>query len=171
MRPKKPYRQRTPALLVALTTALVAAAPPAAATPTESGTRVPLKGFMRRCDGSQIRLGAPPMFGNEGTASAVIRATGGTVVADVQLVDTGALNAHFDVGLIQVPRPPGAPCGPGTPGTVYGSLDTDAAGRATTTLRDGIRPGTTGVWVLVQRPSAHSQDPINFYTSEFIAPV
>jgi hypothetical protein len=89
----------------------------------------------------------------------------------VHLVDTYSPGTHYDVGLIQVPRPTGAPCGPGAPGTTFGSLDTHAAGQATTALHDGIRPGTTGVWVIVQQPSEHSETPANYYTSDFVAPV
>jgi len=50
-------------------------------------------------------------------------------------------------------------------------LDTDAAGSGTVTVQDAIRPGTKGVWVIVERPDPHSQTPAEFYTSEFLAPV
>jgi hypothetical protein len=50
-------------------------------------------------------------------------------------------------------------------------MDTDGAGNATVTIQDGIRSGTTGVWVIVERPDPHSQNPAEFYTSEFLAPV
>jgi hypothetical protein len=39
------------------------------------------------------------------------------------------------------------------------------------TIQDTIRPGTTGLWVIVERPSAHSQDPAEFFTSGFLVPV
>jgi hypothetical protein len=45
------------------------------------------------------------------------------------------------------------------------------AGQATTTLQDRIRPGATGVWMFITRPSQFSQDPAEFYTSEIVAPV
>ncbi|HEY9303476.1 MAG TPA: hypothetical protein VIO95_04205 [Mycobacterium sp.] len=52
-----------------------------------------------------------------------------------------------------------------------GSLDSDGGGVATTTLQSSIQPGTTGAWVFVQRPSQFSQAPVEYYTSDFIAPV
>jgi hypothetical protein len=39
------------------------------------------------------------------------------------------------------------------------------------TVADGIRQGTTGVWVIVERADPNSQNPAEFYTSEFLAPV
>jgi hypothetical protein len=162
-------------VLLGCAAALAGTSPTAAADPSDvgGGTRVPLKSVLRRCDGSAIQAGVPPpsTSGKSASVSAVIRVGGGTVVAQVDLVDTSALNTHFDVGLIQEPRPAGATCGPGDPGTTFGSFDTDGAGRATTTLRGAIAPGTTGVFVLVQRPGGHSQSPDNYYSSEFIAPV
>jgi hypothetical protein len=32
-------------------------------------------------------------------------------------------------------------------------------------------PGSIGLWVIVERPNANSQNPAEFYTSEFVAPV
>lgn len=162
-------------VLLVCAAALAGASPTAAADPSDvgGGTRVPLKSVLRRCDGSAVQAGVPPPStgGNTASVTSVIRASGGTVSAHVDLVDTYSPDTHFDVGLIQEPRPPGATCGPGDPGTTFGSLDTDGAGRATTTLRGAIAPGTTGAWVQVQRPSEHSQSPDNYYSSDFIAPV
>jgi len=87
------------------------------------------------------------------------------------VVDAPDPDTHFAVGLIQVPRPSTATCGPGDPGSAFTGLDTDAAGSATVTVQDRIRPGTTGVWVIVERPKGNSQNPAEFYTSEFVAPV
>jgi hypothetical protein len=50
-------------------------------------------------------------------------------------------------------------------------MDTDGAGSGTATVQDAIRPGTTGVWVIVERPNGFSQIPAAYYTSEFVAPV
>ena len=36
----------------------------------------------------------------------------------------------------------------------------------TVTVQETIRPGTTGVWVMIERPNGHSQNPAEFYTSE-----
>jgi hypothetical protein len=38
-------------------------------------------------------------------------------------------------------------------------------------MRDGLRSGTTGVWVFIRRASASSQSPTEFYTSDFPAKV
>ena len=86
-------------------------------------------------------------------------------------MDAPEPGTHFDVGLIQEPRPSSATCGPGDPGTAYSGFDTDAAGSGTVTIKEGIRPGTTGVWVIVERANPNSQNPAEFYTSEFVAPV
>ena len=89
----------------------------------------------------------------------------------MHLVDAPEPGTHFDVGLIQEPRPASTTCGPGDPGTSFTGLDTDVAGSGTTTGQDTIRPGTTGVWVIIERPNGHSHNPAEFYTSEFLAPV
>jgi hypothetical protein len=137
----------------------------------DDGTTVVFDNYLRRCDFSKIAA-APqvprPMLG---TGSALIHAGGSKAVAEVHLVDAPEPGTHFDVGLIQVPRPASAACGPGDPGTAFTGMDTDAAGSGTATVQDTIRPGTTGVWIFVQRPNANSQNPAEFYTSEFVAPV
>jgi hypothetical protein len=89
----------------------------------------------------------------------------------VHLVDGPEPGTHFDVGLVQEPRPASANCDPGAPGTAFTALDTDAAGSGAVTVQDTIRPGTTGVWVIIERPDPHSQNPAEFYASEFMAPV
>jgi hypothetical protein len=93
------------------------------------------------------------------------------VIAEVHLFDQPSPNTHFDVGLIQEPRPSPVTCGPGAPGTAYTGMDTDGAANGTATVQDTIQPGTTGVWVIVERPNAFSQDPAEFYTSGFLVPV
>ncbi|HME78407.1 MAG TPA: hypothetical protein VKI00_22995 [Mycobacterium sp.] len=75
------------------------------------------------------------------------------------------------MSLIQAPRASSSLCGSGGPGVAVGSLDTDGAGQAATTLQDRIQSGTTGAWILIQQPSPYSQTPTEFYTSDFIAPV
>lgn len=111
----------------------------------------------------------PP--GPTGTGSALIRTAGSTVIAEVHLVNTALPGMHYDVGLIQAPHPSSAPCGPGAPDTAFTGLDLDGSGAGTVTVQDAIRPGTTGVWVLVQRPSSFSQDPAEVYTSDFLASI
>ncbi|BBX64063.1 hypothetical protein MSAS_32370 [Mycobacterium saskatchewanense] len=137
----------------------------------EGGTRVVLDNKLHRCDFSLITEAAMVPRTALATGSAIIRRNGSTATAEVHLVDAPEPGTHFDVGLIQEPRPASATCGPGDPGTAFGGLDTDGAGSGTTTVQDTIRPGTTGVWVIIERPNAHSQNPGEYYTSEFLAPV
>ncbi|BBZ50479.1 hypothetical protein H7H82_23220 [Mycobacterium heidelbergense] len=137
----------------------------------EGGTTVVLDGDLRRCDFSLVTIAAmvprPPL----GTGSALIHASGSRAVAEVHVAIPNQPGTHYDVGLIQEPRPSSATCGPGDPGTAFTGMDTDAAGNGTVTIQDTIRSGTTGVWVFVERPSPISQNPAEFYTSEFVAPV
>jgi hypothetical protein len=137
----------------------------------EGGTTVALQGDLRRCDFSLVTTDPMVPRPGLGTGSALIHAAGSRAIAEVHLVDGPDPGTHFDVGLIQEPRPSSANCGPGDPGTAFTGMDTDAAGSGTVTVQDTIRPGTTGVWVIIERPNAHSQNPAEFYTSEFVAPV
>jgi hypothetical protein len=161
---------RWAASLLIATTAFPLATVVASAAPAgiNGATTVPLRGILRTCDFSPIPGGAAQ---SDATASAVIRATGGTVAAEVHLANPGSLATHYDVMLIQSPRPSNSPCGSAGPGVAVGGLDSDGPGQATTTVQDSIRPGTTGVWVFIQRPSQFSQNPAEFYTSDFVAPV
>lgn len=130
-------------------------------------TTVPLSQFLRNCDFSKV----PDVGGTgDGTATAVIRRGGSSASAEVHLV-RGKADTHYDVGLIQAPRPSSSTCGPGDPGTAFGSLNTDGAGTGTVTVQDAIRPGTTGVWVVIQRLNEHSQNPAEFYSSDYVAPI
>jgi hypothetical protein len=134
-------------------------------------TRVALNSDFRHCDFSLASVAAMVPHPQLGSASALIHTAGSRVVAEVHLVDAPQPGTHFDVGLIQAPRPSSATCGPGDPGTAFAGMDTDAAGSGTVTIQDTIRSGTTGVWVIIERPNANSQNPAEFYTSEFVAPV
>lgn len=137
----------------------------------ESGTRVALDSDLRRCDFSMDSTFPQVPRTGLGTGSALIHTAGSTAVAEVHLVDAPDPGTHFDVGLIQEPRLSSATCGPGDPGTAFTGMDTDASGGGTVTVQDTIWPGTTGVWVIVERPNGISQNPAEFYTSEFVAPV
>ncbi|WP_406813630.1 hypothetical protein [Mycobacterium sp. M23085] len=156
-----------------LTVLIVPAASAAIGTATAEGggTTVVFDNYLRRCDFSKVSI-APkvpgPMLGD---ASAVVRTSGSRAVAEVHLVDGPEPGTHFDVGLIEEPRPSSSTCGPGDPGTAFTGMVTDGAGTATATVADAIRPGTTGVWVIIERPNANSQNPAEFYTSEFVVPV
>lgn len=135
-----------------------------------AGTTVVFDAKLRRCDFSLVSFALQVPHPSLGTGYAVVHTAGSSVVADVHLVDAPEPGTHFDVGLIQVPRPSSATCGPGDPGTAFTGLDTDGAGSGNATVRDSIRPGTTGVWVIVQQPNPHAQSPAEFYTSEFVVP-
>jgi hypothetical protein len=137
----------------------------------EGGTTVALDAKLRRCDFSLVQTAAWVPATPLATATAVIHRDGSSAVAEVHLWDEPEPGTHFDVGLIQEPRPATATCGPGDPGTAFTGLDTDGAGRGTATVQETIQPGTKGVWVIVERQNAHSQNPAEFYTSEFLAPV
>lgn len=137
----------------------------------EGGTTVVLDAKLRRCDFSLVSTAVmvphPPL----GTGSALVHRAGSSAVAEVHLVDEPEPGTHFDVGLIQEPRPSSVNCGPGDPGTAFTGLDTDATGSGNVTVQDTIRPGTTGVWVIIEQRNPNSQNPAEFYTSEFVAPV
>jgi hypothetical protein len=150
---------------VPVAVALAASAVPASA---EAGTVVPMRGILRACDFSPI-----PDFAsiNNATAAATIHNAGGAVTADIHFAEAGNPNAHYDVSLIQLPRPSTAPCeGPG-PGVAVGSLNTDGVGVGNATIRDTLQSGTTGVWVFIRQPSPRSQSPAEFYTSDYPAKV
>jgi hypothetical protein len=92
-------------------------------------------------------------------------------VAEVHLLAANEPGVHYNVGVIEEPRPSSATCGPGDPGTAFAGLDIDAAGTGVATVQDSVQPGTTGVWVILERPNANSQNPAEYYTSEFVARV
>jgi hypothetical protein len=137
----------------------------------DGATTVGLQTVLRRCDFSTITAAPQVQRVGLGTGSALIRTSGSTVIAEVHLWDQNQPGTHFDVGLIEAPKPSSATCGPGDPGTAYAGLDTDAAGRGSVTIQEGIQQGATGAWVIIQRPSANSQNPAEFYTSEFLVPI
>jgi hypothetical protein len=137
----------------------------------ENGTIVVLDAKLRLCDFSLVSTAIRVPHPMLATGSATVRRSGSSAVADVHLVDEPEPGTHFDVGLIQEPRPSSANCGPGDPGTAFTGLDTDATGSGNATVQDTIRSGTTGVWVIVEQRNPNSQSPAEFYTSEFVAPV
>lgn len=155
----------------AATAALAALIGPAGSAAADGGTVVVLDAKLRRCDFSLVSFAPKVPHPALGTGSVLVRRAGPTVAADVHLVDEPEPGTHFDVGLIQVPRPAAATCGPGDPGTAFAGLDTDAAGSGNATVSDVIHPGATGVWVIIEQRNPNSQDPAEYYTSEFVAPV
>lgn len=135
------------------------------------GTTVVFDNYLRRCDFSKVSIAPKVPSPMLGTGSAIVRANGSRAVAEVHLVDGTEPGMHFDVGLIEEPRPSSSTCGPGDPGTAFTGMDLDGAGNGTATVADAIRPGTTGVWVIIERANPNSQNPAEFYTSEFVVPV
>ncbi|MCV7377079.1 hypothetical protein BST11_13595 [Mycobacterium alsense] len=136
----------------------------------DGGTTVVLDSTLRRCDFSRVTEAALVPRPALGTGSALINTSGSRAVAQVHVTIPNRPGTHYDVGLIQEPLPSTATCGPGDPATAFTGMDTDAAGNATVTVSDSLRQGTTGVWVIVERGDPHSQNPAEFYTSEFVVP-
>ncbi len=137
----------------------------------DGGTRVGLSSDLRRCDFSRDDNAPLVVRPRLGSASAVITIAGSTATAEVHLVSGPNPGTHYEVGLIEEPLPSSATCGPGDPGTAYAGMDTDAGGGGAVTIQEALRPGTTGVWVIIERPSANTHYPAEFYTSDFLVPV
>jgi hypothetical protein len=137
----------------------------------QGDTRVPLVSHLRRCDFSSINNQLPILRPAIGSASSVVNVSGSSATAEVHLSSPANPGTHYDVGLIQEPLPSSATCGPGAPGTAFTGMDTDGAGNASVTVQSALRSGTKGVWVIVERPSGDAQNPAEFYTSDFLAPV
>ena len=109
---------------------------------------MPLSSKFRACDFTPLSWVNATGFAR---ATAHVASTGtGTLVAAVDIT-TAVPNTHYDVRVIQTPRP-SIGCAPGAPGVIVGSLQTDAVGAATTTLQGPIQSGATGAWVIVERP-------------------
>lgn len=132
---------------------------------------VPISSTLRNCDGSAVKTAVQAPRVALGRGVVLVHPSGSTVSADIDLVISNQPGMHYDVGLIQVPRPTSATCGPGDPGTTYAGVDTDPAGHAAITINAPIQQGTTGVWVMVTTPNPHNQAPAEYYSSEFVAPV
>jgi hypothetical protein len=136
----------------------------AAADASSGGSMVPLTPKFRSCDFTWA-VNVPTM--GKGSGQTVVSRESNKVVAQVQLI-AAEPGAHYNVRLIQSPRTTSG-CGAGDAGVAAGGIDTDGSGAGTTTLEGAIAGNTTGAWVFVDRPSPHSQTPIDFYTSEIIA--
>jgi hypothetical protein len=146
----------TPGAMFAIGTATAAA-----------DTFLPFTQTYRRCDFSANTFTGPTGYAR---ATAVVRVGSNEVVADVKIA-TAVPFTHYDVRLIQVPRPSSKPCGGGDPGVAVSGLMTDGAGAGSTTVRGNIEPGATGVWMFISRPDAFRQTPAEFYTSDLIVAV
>ncbi|BBY24479.1 hypothetical protein MSTO_46840 [Mycobacterium stomatepiae] len=138
----------------------------AAADVSSGGSLVPLTPKFRACDFTWA-VNVPTM--GKGSGQTVISKASNKVVAQVQLI-AAEPGSHYNVRLIQTPRT-SAGCGAGDAGVSAGGIDTDGSGAGTVTLDGPIAANSTGVWVFVDRPSPHSQTPIDFYTSEIVTPI
>jgi hypothetical protein len=155
----------TPAALFTIGTGAAGATPPDGSGGT---TFLPFAQILRRCDFSANTYTGPTGYA---VASGFLRTAGSSrVVAEVHIA-TARPNTHYDVRLIQMPRPSSSTCLARDPGVALGALNTDAAGAASVTVEDGIEPGATGAWVFITRPDAFSQIPAEFYTTDVIAPI
>ncbi len=132
---------------------------------------VPINSVLRNCDFSRVDTAVQAPRTALGRGVVIVHSSGSSVTADVNMAISNEPGAHYDVGLIQAPRPASATCGPGDPGVTYSSIDTDAAGQGSVSITAPIRQGTTGVWVMVTSPNEHNQAPGEYYTSEFVVPV
>lgn len=153
------------ALTVALAPLLAGGVGVAVASADQDATFLPFGQILRRCDFSDIKY-----VGGTGYArpTAQVWTDGAEVIADVQL-DTGAPNTRYDVRLIQAPRSSAVSCNAGEPGVAGTALFTDGAGAGAVSVRGPVVSGATGMWVFITIPSAHSQVPKEFYTSDFVA--
>jgi hypothetical protein len=158
--------------LVATVAAIVVATPAAlftigTATARAADTFLPFTQTYRRCDFSANTFTGPTGYARP---TAVVRVGSNEVVADVNIA-TAVPFTHYDVRLIQMPRPSSKPCGAGDPGVAVSGLMTDRAGAGSTTVRANIEPSATGVWMFISRPDAFRQTPAEFYTSDLIVAV
>ncbi len=137
----------------------------AVASAEQDATFVPFGQVLRRCDFSDIKY-----VGGTGYArpTAQVWTDGSEVIADIQL-NTGVPNTRYDVRLIQAPRSSAVSCNGGEPGVAGTALFTDGAGAGAVSVRGPVVSGATGAWLFITIPSAHSQVPKEFYTSDFIA--
>lgn len=144
---------------VGLITCLV----PPSATADDRMT-IPMPAVYRLCDFTGKTYISPRGYGQ---AVAFVGTSQHQVVADVQLF-TARADTRYNVRLIQTPRP-SLTCAGGDPGVLATTMDTDATGAATLTLKAPMLPGTTGAWVFIDLGSEFSQTPEEFYTSDFMA--
>lgn len=141
------------------------------ATEAAASGQVPISSSPRNCDFSRIQTAIQVPRALDGHGTAVFHTSGSTVVADVTIGIPSQPGAHYDVGLIEGPRPSSATCGPGDPGTMYTGVDLDGTGLASITITAPLRQGATSAWVTVSRPAEHNWAPAEQYTSEYMAPI
>ena len=154
---------RAIAVSAAMSVALTMTATSASASPTH---RMFLLANMHTCDFQLVttqlgRASAKPF--------AEINSDGHIVTAHIDLAN-GADDARYVARVIPAPHAV-LGCLAGDPSITTGILVTDAYGSGGVTLRAPIPAGATGMWLAVDLPSAHSQVPEEFYSSNYIATV
>lgn len=143
--------------------AIAAAATQASASPAH---RMFLLPNMHTCDFQLVTT----QLGRAGAKSfAEISSDGHSVVAHIDMTN-GADSAQYVVRMIPAPRAQ-LGCLAGDRGITTGTLSTNEFGDGSVTLAAPVSPGTTGVWLAVDLPAAHSQVPREFYSSNYIASV
>jgi hypothetical protein len=155
-----------PAIIAAITTipALTVLAAPAHAA--ASAVSMPLLSNMHSCDFRQVNYVSQP---GKAEPVAQITSDGHSATARVD-VKWGTPNTQYVVRLIPAPHA-ALGCQAGDPGVGTTTLATDASGSGSATAQTAITAGTTGVWVTMELPAAHSQTPQEFYSPTFIAAV
>jgi hypothetical protein len=156
----------TSALFAALAATLVGLGSLVSA-PSASAAMMPLSGQWRACDFSKQKW--VEAVGYARPVAHVTSDGSGTVTATIEMA-TALPYTHYDFRVIQTPRA-SIGCAPGAPGVLTGAVQTDGVGAGTATVQGPIASGATGAWVIVERPSDHSQTPAEFYTSEYIAAI
>lgn len=154
--------------IVAMALSLMAITPAtASASPEQAGAaQMPMTSKWRACDFTLMKW---PAATGDARPFAQVSSSAGTVTANVT-IHTAVPNTHYDVRVIQTPRP-SIGCAPGAPGVIAGGLQTDGTGVGGVSLVGPVAPDATGAWVIVTRPAAHSQTPEEFYTTTFIAAI
>jgi hypothetical protein len=157
----------TPKLAVGAVAALASLTAPVTLAPPASAAVMPLRSTFRACDHTPLHWVNAVGYAR---ATANLSNTGsGTIVATVDMA-TAEPDTHYDIRVIQMPLA-STNCGPGAPGVLVGGLQTNAVGAGTATVQGAAASGTTGAWVIVDRPAYNSQTPAEFYTSEYIAAI
>lgn len=154
--------------IVAMALSLMAINPaPASAAPEQTGAiEMPMTSRWRACDFTLLKW---PSAVGYGRGFAEVSSSAGTMTTNVT-INTAVPNTHYDVRVIQTPRP-SIGCDPGAPGVLSGGFQTDGVGVGGVSLVGPVASGATGAWVVISRPAAHSQTPEEFYTTTFIAAI
>jgi hypothetical protein len=161
------HDQRMRKFACATIAAFTAVLPLTTAATASAATQMPLASTLRACDNTHLDY----VFAREyGRGFAEVTTPGSNTVAAKFTLETAVPFTHYNVRIIQVPRPTNN-CAPGDPGVIAGGFETDGEGNGGTTIQGPIKSGATGAWVVIDRPSDNTQTPAEFYSSDFIAAI